>query len=129
MSIIYSIRDATGTIKYAKAAAGDGTIATPYVFGSFFEISWNSVIVAPVTAILTTPVVGNPNRQNSIVINRGANPVDMFYGTSGVFGTGLPLLPGTERYIDSTNLYRGALSFVCDTGLSSTVLILEAIPA
>ncbi|MFA9202096.1 MAG: hypothetical protein ACEQSC_00905 [Candidatus Nanopelagicaceae bacterium] len=129
MSITYSIRDATGTTKYAKAVSGDGSIVNPYVFGSFFEISWNAPVVASITSFLTTPVLGNSNRQGAIIINRGSNPVDMFYGTSGTFGTGLPLLPGVERRIDHSNLYRGALSFVADVGFSSAILIFEAIPA
>lgn len=127
MTVTYPIRDGSGSIKYARAVSGDGSLTTPYVFGSAPIIIWNSPILVTATGMAQIGLPSNSLRQNAVIVNRGTTVVDMFYGTAGTFGTGLPLQPNQERKIDSSNLYLGLLSFICGTGLTSSVVIYEAV--
>lgn len=127
--VTYPIRDGLGTSKYARAVSGDGTLANPYVFGANPVISWNLPILVNSTATGTIGLPANTQRQQAVIVNRGVNPVDMFYGIAGTFGTGLPLLPNQERVINANNLYLGNLSFICAATLSASVVVYEAVIA
>jgi hypothetical protein len=127
--VTYPIRDGSGAIKYARAVSGDGSLTNPYIFGSAPIISWSQPLAVAVTAAGGIGLPANTQRQNVVIVNRGANPVDMFYGIVGVFGAGLPLAPNQERIIDASNLYLGLLSFIANTGLASNLVIYEAVTA
>lgn len=76
----------------------------------------------------TVVVAANASRKTAIIINRSAtNPVDLFFGTLGTFGNGLPLAPTQSYEINSTNLYQGVINARTDAGITVSLAVAEGI--
>jgi len=79
-----------------------------------------------VTDASTAIVALNTKRQYLTIYNAdAANTVWLAFGVTAVAGKGTPLLAGVLYEIDTTNLTTVAISGICGTGLTASVIIQE----
>jgi hypothetical protein len=104
---------------------GLNTIATnqsPVVVGTYTH-STASVVDTGVTVL-----AANASRKAATIINRSAtDPVDLFFGTVGTFGAGLPLAFGQVYEINTTNLYRGIITAISGSGITVSLAVAEGV--
>ena len=75
-----------------------------------------------------TVLAANAIRKAATIINRSAtDPVDLFFGTVGTFGAGLPLAFGQVYEINSTNLYRGIITARSGSGITVSLAVAEGV--
>ena len=75
-----------------------------------------------------TVLAANASRKAATIINRSAtDPVDLFFGTVGTFGAGLPLAFGQVYEINSTNLYRGIITARSGSGITVSLAVAEGV--
>jgi hypothetical protein len=86
--------------------------------------SYNSTTIA-ITDAGGTIIASNGNRKHAIIVNRSANVCDLFFGTIGSFGAGLPLEPKQPYEINNSNLFLGAVRGITETGLTASLAVLE----
>jgi hypothetical protein len=101
------------------------TIATnqaPVVVATYTH-STASVVDTGVTVL-----AANASRKAATIINRSAtDPVDLFFGTVGTFGAGLPLAFGQVYEINTTNLYRGIITARSGSGITVSLAVAEGV--
>jgi hypothetical protein len=75
-----------------------------------------------------TVLAANASRKAVTIINRSAtDPVDLFFGTVGTFGAGLPLAFGQVYEINTTNLYRGIITARSGSGITVSLAVAEGV--
>jgi hypothetical protein len=73
-------------------------------------------------------IAANASRKTAIIINKSTTDrVDLFLGTLGTFGNGLPLAPSQSYEINSTNLYQGVINARTDTAITVSLAVAEGI--
>lgn len=83
---------------------------------------------ASVVDIGVTVLAANASRKSATIINRSdTDPVDLFFGTVGTFGAGLPLAFGQAYEINTTNLYRGIITARSGTGITVSLAVAEGV--
>jgi hypothetical protein len=103
-----------------NTATSGGAVSTP--------ISTYAHSAPSITDTGTVALAANTNRKGAVIINRSAtNPVDLFFGAVGIYGVGLPLVPGQSYEINSTNLYTGVVRAITSSGNTAILAVAEGI--
>jgi hypothetical protein len=125
----YAFRDGEGNLKYAAVVGGTGTITDPYLLSQSISISAYTHTNPAITDVGVLVLAANLVRKGATIVNRSAvNTVELFLKTSvGVYGTGLPLVPGQSYEINSTNLYPGAITARTASGIAVVLAVVEGV--
>ena len=114
--------DPSGALVTTATISGDVTIAAETI------VTTCTASAVSVSDSSSTVFEANAGRKNAVLVNSGAQDVFVARGATAVDGAGILLKANGGAYeISAENLYKGVVTAVCASGLTSTLSVEEGV--